>query len=253
MVPARTFSQSETTKFPLKIVIYSLLCINFFDKRNILKPWWVRPRIFSVVWDKKFCNKLSDTPIVHIKCRYLKSEKSRRIPPRSFWYCDTNKFPTDNRFSNPLLRRIFRCSKLWNTKAWDIKNLTKKMWYTPLMQKLFDAQKFLKHWRVHLRRFSPLRDQNCLTKIVISHLSCINFLDARNFMKHYRFRLESSSQLFLVRNKQFSTENRVISLLCTKLSITQKQWNTEQFPNKNFWYCDTNKRRQKILIPPTHE
>ena len=172
-VPSLKFSAMWDNKFPAEIVIAPLLCVKVFAIPRQWNTKWLSAKFFATVRQKKSTENCVISPLWTKLADTRNLWNLERFPYESFWYCDTNNIPTDNRFSNPLLRRIFRCSKFSETLKISPTKLfptvrhekfDKKTWYTPLMHKIFDAQKFLKHWRFHLRRFSPLRDQNCSTK-----------------------------------------------------------------------------------------
>ena len=100
-----------------------LLCIEFFDNRNILKHRGVTLRCFPVVWDDRFPKGKRDTPsfsppllVFRIFLDTREFLEHRRIPIRSFSLRCDKKFSTGKRDTPlyppfPLVFEKFRNSK----------------------------------------------------------------------------------------------------------------------------------------------
>ena len=97
------FRYCETTNFWQKIVILppsspspsssSLLFINFFDTRIIVKHRRVRLRSFSVLWDNKFSEENRDIPLICIKFFDTRNYwNTEGFPYENFWHCETKIF-----------------------------------------------------------------------------------------------------------------------------------------------------------------
>ena len=203
-------------KFPLRIVIYPCCARKFPDIRNFLKHWTVRPRTFSVVWDKNFNGKLCYTSLVHKNCRNPESMNLTKVPLQFFLVLWHHQISERKSWMPHLLRKNFWCPKLFET---------------------------LKGSPTY---FFPTVRNKISTKNLDTPLLFIKFVDAQNFLKYSKVGLRNFSLLW---NKNCSTENRFITNLMHKNFLMSKTfWNTNGFAWYLFRYCETKNFRQKLVL-----
>ena len=161
------------------------------------------------------------------------------------------------------------------------KTFERKSWYPILIHKIFGQKNFSEKWRVLLRNFSVLWENQFSTKSwytilcnffnpevfwhkrapyeifwycetnkfrhkIVIPLFCIKIFDTRKFPKHRVVPLRNFPALW---DKKFSTLNNDNPLLSFKISDTRNFLKGRESPYKIFRYCEKNNFRQSHDTP----
>ena len=176
-----------------------------FPTRNFLKHRRVRPRCFSVTWDKKILTVKRDTHLLIPKFFHTRSFwKHKRVPLRNFSVLRNRKISKQNGEIPLLSIKFFNTWKKWNTEGFTYKSfgtvrhkksagnranppptLTDKG-DIPLMQKIFHYRKLCQTEKGTLRSIQENETKNFPTenRNTPPPQLCIKFSNLRNSLKH---------------------------------------------------------------------